>query len=44
MPKPPNLIVFNPDQWRGGVMGHLGDPAASAKKRNSTTSGAIQWS
>ncbi len=24
----PNLILFNPDQWRGDVMGHLGDPAA----------------
>ncbi len=24
----PNLIIFNPDQWRGDVMGHLGNPAA----------------
>jgi arylsulfatase A-like enzyme len=24
----PNIIIFNPDQWRGDVMGHLGNPAA----------------
>lgn len=24
----PNLIIFNPDQWRGDVMGHLGNPGA----------------
>lgn len=27
--KRPNLILFNPDQWRADVMGHLGNPAAS---------------
>lgn len=26
--KKPNLILFNPDQWRGDVLGHLGNPAA----------------
>ena len=26
--RPPPIILFNPDQWRGDVMGHLGDPAA----------------
>jgi arylsulfatase A-like enzyme len=26
--KKPHIIIFNPDQWRGGVMGHLGDPGA----------------
>jgi arylsulfatase A-like enzyme len=26
--KKPNLIFFNPDQWRGDVMGHMGNPAA----------------
>ncbi len=26
--KRPNLILFNPDQWRGDVLGHLGNPAA----------------
>jgi arylsulfatase A-like enzyme len=26
--RPPNIIIFNPDQWRGDVMGHLGNPAA----------------
>jgi len=24
----PNIIIFNPDQWRGDVMGHMGNPAA----------------
>ena len=24
----PHIVIFNPDQWRGDVMGHLGDPAA----------------
>ena len=24
----PHILIFNPDQWRGGVMGHLGNPAA----------------
>lgn len=26
--KRPNIVIFNPDQWRGDVMGHLGNPAA----------------
>jgi arylsulfatase A-like enzyme len=26
--KQPNIILFNPDQWRGDVMGHVGNPAA----------------
>jgi len=25
----PNLIVFVPDEWRGDVLGHVGNPAAS---------------
>jgi len=28
MKKQPNIIIFNPDQWRSDVMGHLGNPAA----------------
>jgi len=28
MAKRPYLILFNPDQWRGDVMGHMGNPAA----------------
>ncbi len=28
MPQQPHIIIFNPDQWRGDVMGHLGNPAA----------------
>ena len=23
-----NIVVFNPDEWRGDVVGHLGNPAA----------------
>lgn len=26
--KRPHLLIFNPDQWRGDVMGHFGNPAA----------------
>jgi arylsulfatase A-like enzyme len=26
--KRPHIVIFNPDQWRGDVMGHLGNPAA----------------
>ncbi len=26
--KRPDIIIFNPDQWRGDVLGHLGNPAA----------------
>lgn len=28
MKKKPNLLLFNPDQWRGDVLGHMGNPAA----------------
>jgi len=28
MKRKPHIILFNPDQWRGDVMGHLGNPAA----------------
>ncbi len=24
----PHILIFNPDQWRGDVMGHMGNPAA----------------
>lgn len=27
MARKPHIIIFNPDQWRGDVMGHLGHPA-----------------
>jgi arylsulfatase A-like enzyme len=26
--KRPHLIIFNPDQYYGGILGHMGDPAA----------------
>jgi arylsulfatase A-like enzyme len=25
----PHIVLFNPDQWRGDVLGHVGNPAAS---------------
>ncbi len=28
MARRPNLILFNPDQWRGDVLGHMGNKAA----------------
>ena len=27
MPKHPHILIFNPDQWRGDALGHLGHPA-----------------
>ncbi|WP_207229318.1 sulfatase-like hydrolase/transferase [Ktedonosporobacter rubrisoli] len=26
--KQPHIIIFNPDQWRGDVLGHAGNPTA----------------
>lgn len=26
--RPPHIVLFNPDQWRGDALGHLGNPAA----------------
>ena len=28
MNKQPNIVIFNPDQWRGDVLAHMGNPAA----------------
>ena len=28
MSKKPHILLFNPDQWRGDVLGHVGNPAA----------------
>jgi len=28
MPDKPHILIFNPDQWRGDVLGHMGDKAA----------------
>jgi len=28
MTKKPHILIFNPDQWRGDVLGHMGNPAA----------------
>ena len=28
MEKKPNIIIFNPDQWRGDMLGYLGYPGA----------------
>ena len=25
----PNILIFNPDEWRGDVLGHLGNPGAA---------------
>ena len=29
MPKRPHIVIFNPDQWRGDALGHMGHPAVS---------------
>ncbi|MCY4022909.1 MAG: sulfatase-like hydrolase/transferase [Anaerolineaceae bacterium] len=28
MPRKPHILIFNPDQWRGDVLGHMGNPGA----------------
>ena len=28
MSRRPHVVIFNPDQWRGDVLGHVGSPAA----------------
>ena len=28
MPKRSHIVIFNPDQWRGDVLGHMGNPTA----------------
>ncbi len=28
MASKPHILIFNPDEWRGDALGHLGDPAA----------------
>jgi len=28
MARRPHILIFNPDQWRGDVLGHMGNPAA----------------
>ena len=28
MARKPHIVIFNPDQWRGDVLGHVGNPAA----------------
>jgi len=28
MRQQPHILIFNPDQWRGDVLGHVGNPAA----------------
>jgi len=28
MPQRPHIVIFNPDEWRWDVMGHMGNPAA----------------
>ncbi|MCU6792260.1 hypothetical protein OB236_08980 [Paenibacillus sp. WQ 127069] len=28
MKKKPHILIFNPEQWRSDVMGHMGNPAA----------------
>ena len=28
MSNQPHIVIFNPDQWHGDVLGHVGNPAA----------------
>ena len=31
MHKKPNILIFNPDQWRGDMLGYLGYPGAKTQ-------------
>jgi len=45
MHRKPNIVIFNPDQWRGDVMGHLGNPAAVTPNIDSlVASAAVSFS
>ncbi len=35
MSKRPHIIIFNPDQWRGDALGHLGHPAVQTPQLDS---------
>ncbi len=42
MPQQPNIILFNPDQWRGDVLGYVGNPGAvTPNLDHSVTSDAV---
>ena len=28
VPTKPHIVIFNPDQWRGDALGHMGNPAS----------------
>ena len=41
----PHIIIFNPDQWRGDVMGHFGNPAAVTPNLDALVeTGAVSFS
>jgi len=43
--KLPHIIIFNPDQWRGDVLGHLGNPAAVTPNLDAIVeTGAVSFS
>ena len=33
--KKPNIVIFNPDQWRGDMLGYLGYPGAQTPNLDS---------
>jgi hypothetical protein len=33
MSRRPHVVIFNPDQWRGDVLGHVGNPVGSSSKK-----------
>ena len=35
MKNKPNIIIFNPDQWRGDMLGYLGYPGAQTPNLDS---------
>ena len=46
MAKQPHIIIFNPDQWRGEALGHMGNPCVPTPNldRTAETDGvSFRW-
>lgn len=43
MPRRPHVLLFNPDQWRGDVLGHLGNPGAVTPRLDAFARDAVSF-
>ena len=42
--KKPNIVIFNPDQWRGDMLGYLGYPGAQTPNLDNIIKEAVKES